>query len=58
MCEHGRQSGVYQLVWDLTNAFDALKIAILNHKLAGWEDVSCDDVCAALNAMKQLAMNK
>ena len=43
---------------DLTNAFDSLKIAILNHKLAGWEDVSCDDVCAALNAMKQLAMNK
>ena len=43
---------------DLTNAFDTLKIAILNHKLAGWEDVSCDDVCAALNAMKQLAMNK
>ncbi len=43
---------------DLTNAFDLLKIAILNHKLGGWKEVSCDDVCAALNGMKQLAMNK
>lgn len=42
---------------DLTNAFDMLKIAVLNHKLAGWKEVSCDDVCAALNAMKQLAMH-
>lgn len=41
---------------DLTNAFDALKVAIISHKLAGWKDASCDDVCAALNAMKQLAM--
>lgn len=41
---------------DLLNAFDALKIAIISHKLSGWRDISCDDILAALNAMKQLAL--
>ena len=41
---------------DLLNAFDALKIAIISHKLSGWRDISCDDILSALNAMKQLAL--
>ena len=41
---------------DLTEAFEAFKLAILNHKLAGWEEISRDDVLASLDALKQLAL--
>jgi hypothetical protein len=41
---------------DLQEAVECFKLAILAHKLTGWEDVSRDDVVAALNALKQLAL--
>ncbi|MBN1589809.1 MAG: hypothetical protein JW888_09865 [Pirellulales bacterium] len=41
---------------DLHEAVESMKLAILNHKMAGWRDVRCDDVLAVLNALKQLAM--
>ncbi|MBN2024805.1 MAG: hypothetical protein JW809_18645 [Pirellulales bacterium] len=41
---------------DLADAIEALKLAIVRHKLAGWRDVRADDVLAALNALKQLAL--
>jgi hypothetical protein len=41
---------------DLAEAVETLKLAIVNHKLSGWRDVSCDDVLAVLNALKQLAL--
>lgn len=41
---------------DLAEAVESLKLAIVNHKLAGWRDVSCDDVLATLSALKQLAL--
>lgn len=41
---------------DLTEAFEQFKLAILNHKLAGWADVSRDDVLGALAALEQLAL--
>ncbi len=41
---------------DIQDAVECFKLAILAHKMTGWEDVSCDDVMAALNALKQLAM--
>lgn len=41
---------------DLHEAVEAMKLAILNHKLAGWQDVRRDDVVAALGALKQLAL--
>jgi hypothetical protein len=41
---------------DIQDAVESFKLAILAHKMTGWEDVSCDDVLAALNALKQLAM--
>lgn len=39
---------------DLNEAFESLKIAIVSHKLTEWQEVSADDVLAALDAMKVL----
>jgi len=41
---------------DLAESFDALKLAILHHKTEGWTKVSCEDVLAALDALKSLAV--
>lgn len=41
---------------DIQDAVECFKLAILAHKMTGWGDVSCDDVLAALNALKQLAL--
>jgi hypothetical protein len=41
---------------DLAEAFEAYKLAILRHKLAGWLEISRDDVLGTLDALKQLAM--
>jgi hypothetical protein len=39
---------------DLNDAFEALKIAILSHKLSEWQEVSRDEVLAHLDALKVL----
>ena len=39
---------------DLNEAFEALKIAIVSHKLSEWQEVSADDVRAHLDAVKVL----
>ena len=44
-----------ELPEDLTEAFEAFKLSILRHKLSGWLDVSCEDVLASLDALKELA---
>lgn len=41
---------------DLAEAFESFKLALLHHKLAGWRDVSRDDVLRSLEALKQLAL--
>jgi len=41
---------------DLADAFEGFKLAILNHKLAGWRDTSLEDVLAVLDALRQLAL--
>jgi hypothetical protein len=41
---------------DLGEAFESFKLAILRHKLAGWQEVSRDAVLATLEALKQLAL--
>lgn len=41
---------------DVQEALESFKLAILAHKLTGWDDVSCDDILAALDALKQLAL--
>jgi hypothetical protein len=41
---------------DLEEAFESFKLAIVRHRMAGWQEVSCDDVLAALDALRQLAL--
>jgi hypothetical protein len=41
---------------DLADAFEAFKLAIVHHRLAGWSEVSSDDVLAALDALEQLVL--
>jgi len=43
-----------ELPEDLAEAFDGFKLAILRHKTTGWEEISRDDVLAALDALKAL----
>ena len=40
---------------DLADAFEQFKLAIVTHRLTGWEDASLDDVLASLDALKRLA---
>lgn len=49
-------AGLPELPADLHDAFESFKLAILHHKTAGWRDVRCDDVLAALDGLKRLAM--
>lgn len=48
--------GLPHLPSDLADAFEGFKLAILNHKLAGWRDTSVDDILTVLDALKQLAL--
>jgi hypothetical protein len=41
---------------DLGDAFDAFKLAIVHHRLTNWQEVSCEDVLAVLDALRQLAL--
>lgn len=40
---------------DLSEAFDAFKLAILRHKTTGWQSVPCEVVLNSLDALKELA---
>ena len=41
---------------DLSEAFEAFKLAILNHKMNQWGDISREDVLASLDALKKLIL--
>jgi len=41
---------------DLSEAFDAFKLAILSHRSQGWQDVAAADVLATLDALKALVL--
>jgi hypothetical protein len=41
---------------DLSEAFETFKLAIVRHKLAGWQAVSREDVLTALDALRELAL--
>ena len=41
---------------DIAEAFEQMKLAILTHKLAGWEDFSRDNMLAALDSLKEMAL--
>ena len=40
---------------DVNDAFEAYKLSILRHKLAGWQEISREDLLASLDALKMLA---
>ncbi|MEM6330758.1 MAG: hypothetical protein AAF790_10960 [Planctomycetota bacterium] len=44
-----------ELPEDLADAFEQFKLAILNHKLAGWAEVSRADLLGVLDSLKLLA---
>lgn len=44
-----------ELPTDLSEAFDQFKLAIIRHKATDWVEISCDDVLATLDALKELA---
>ncbi len=41
---------------DMGEAYEALKLSIIRHKFAGWQQISRDDVLAAVNALRELAL--
>jgi len=41
---------------DLNEGFELMKLAILNHKVSGWQEIACQDVLAVLDALRQLAL--
>jgi hypothetical protein len=41
---------------DVNDAFEAYKLCILRHKLAGWQEISRDDLLISLDSLKQLAL--
>jgi len=45
-----------QLPDDLAEALESFKLAIVRHKLAGWSEVSSEDVLAALDGLKGLTL--
>ena len=45
-----------QLPTDLSEAFEAFKVAILNHRLAEWRNVEQDDVLATVDALRELVL--
>ena len=49
---------VGELPDDLADAVEAMKLSIVRHKLAGWTEVTCEAVIAALEALKLVATNE
>ena len=41
---------------DLADAFEAMKLAILHHKISGWEKISEEEVVSSLIALQQLTV--
>jgi hypothetical protein len=41
---------------DVNDAFEAYKLCILRHKLAGWREISRNDMLSSLDSLKRLAL--
>jgi hypothetical protein len=41
---------------DLKEAFELMKLAILAHKISGWQEIARDDVLSVLESLRQLAL--
>ncbi len=44
-----------ELPADLLEAFESFKLAIVRHKMDGWNEVSLEDILSTLDALKELA---
>ena len=49
-------AGLPPLPADLADAVEAFKLAIVRHRQAGWEEISCQQVLAVLEALGQFAL--
>jgi hypothetical protein len=45
-----------ELPEDLGDAFESFKLAILHHKMDGWQEISREDVLASIAALKELVL--
>lgn len=45
-----------ELPEDVADAFEQMKLAILRHKADDWSGISCDEMLAALDSLKELAL--
>ena len=50
--------GIAEFPVDIAESLGSLKVAILNHKLAGWKSISVEQVCQSLEALKMLAVSE
>jgi hypothetical protein len=41
---------------DLKEAFELMKLAVLSHKISGWNEIARDDLLSVLESLKQLAL--
>ena len=48
--------GITDYPADLAESLELLKVAILNHKLAGWKSIPAEQVCQSLEVLKKLAV--
>jgi len=48
--------GLAPLPADLGEAFEAFKLAIVHHRHADWAEISCEQVLAVLDALRQFAL--
>jgi len=48
--------GIAEFPVDLAESLELLKVAILNHKLAGWKSIPAERVCRSLEDLKNLAV--
>jgi len=48
--------GISEFPADLAEPLELLKVAVLNHKLAGWKSIPAEQVCRSLEALKMLTV--
>ena len=48
--------GIAQFPADLAEPLELLKVAILNHKLAGWKSIPAEQVCRSLEELRMLVV--
>jgi len=50
--------GIAEFPADLAESLELLKVAVLNHKLAGWKSIPAEHVCRSLETLKMLTVSE